>query len=183
MLTTASSMRNMKRLALLFFVWMVCAGPAIADVDFGPQIDWNKFKEARNGDFGVGARLEVGGSFRLITSFDYYFVDVDILGPDVTPQNDFNLRFYELNGDLAYYFPTRVQPYLGAGLSLSKRTFDNVDLGNFFDDNKSELGVNVLGGVKFGTGPVKPFLELRGVFYGGGESFDNRIVLTGGIVF
>jgi len=159
--------------------------PASADVDIGFNVDWNRFQDVGVGDWGVGGRIDAGGAVRFIGSFDYYFVDVDIFdNDDIDPNDNFDLRFYEIGANLAYVFPTQsVRPYLGGGLSISKRTFNNVTLSNFFDDNKTELGGNVFGGLKFGNGPVKPFLEVRGVFYGGDESFNDRFVLAGGILF
>lgn len=174
----------MKRILLVAILCLVFGySNAKADVDFGVQVDWNKFSGLNGSDPGIGARLELGESFRFLATFDYYFVDADILGDH--PEGNFDLKFYEVTGDLAYYFPTGpARPYLGAGASISKRTFNNVTLSNFFDDNKSNVGFNVLGGVKFNDGgTVEPFVEARGVFYGGNESFHNRFVLTGGIVF
>lgn len=176
----------MNRIILLTIACLAFAYSfASADVDFGVQVDWNKFQNTRGSDAGVGARLEAGSAVRFIGAFDYYFVDTAILGEDSTPNNDFKLKFYEISADLAYYFPTGpVRPYIGGGVSISKRTFHNVELSNFFDDNKTELGGNVLGGLKFNDGGVvEPFVEARGVFYGGNEKFNNRFVLTGGIVF
>lgn len=159
---------------------------AYAGAGFGPELDWNHFQNGGSGDWGIGARLDAGGVVRFIGSFDYYFVNADILGDNsvFTGTGDTNLRFYEINTNLAVLFPTEsIHPYVGGGLSISKRTFDNVTLSNFFDDNKTELGLNLLGGLKFGDSAIQPFVEARGVFYHGDETFNNRFVVTGGILF
>ena len=137
---------------------------------FGLNVDYNKFNHADEGDWGIGARGEFGGSLALITSFDYYFVNDDIG----------DTKFYELNGNLIYNFPTGgVRPYVGAGAGIARLSFDD----NFFSDSDTELGVNVLGGLKFGYGPINPFAEFRYVFYSGDETFENRWVISGGILF
>ena len=177
------------KFTLLFaatLIAILCSGQTgSADADIGINVDWNRFQNVGVDDWGIGGRIDAGGAVRFIGSFDYYFVDVDIFGnDDINPNDNFDLKFYEFGGNLAYAFPSHpVRPYFGAGLSISKRTFNNVTLSNFFDDNKTELGVNVFGGAKFGSGPVKPFFEVRGVFYSGDETFDDRIVLAGGILF
>ncbi|PWT88126.1 MAG: hypothetical protein C5B54_11100, partial [Acidobacteria bacterium] len=129
-------------------ILVVSANSSSAGVQFGPEGDWNKFSNVASGDWGIGARLDAGGDFRFIGSFDYYFVNTDILGPNniFTGTPNTNLKFYEINLNAAYRFPTEgVQPYLGGGISISKRTFNNVTLGNFFDDNKTQIGGNVFG--------------------------------------
>lgn len=137
---------------------------------FGLNVDYNKFENADSGDFGLGARGVFGGSLALITSFDYYFVD-DNIG---------DTKFYELNANLAYTFPTEaVRPYIGAGAGIARLSFDR----NFFSDANTELGFNLLGGLKFGYGRVNPFAEFRYVIYTGDETFNNRWVITGGILF
>jgi opacity protein-like surface antigen len=137
---------------------------------FGLNVDYNKFEDIDDHDWGLGARGVFGGSLALIASFDYYFVDNNI-GDE---------KFYELNANLAYTFPTEaVRPYIGAGAGIARETFNT----DFFDDSQTELGFNVLGGLKFGSGRVNPFAEVRYVIYSGDETFPNRFVITGGILF
>jgi opacity protein-like surface antigen len=137
---------------------------------FGLNVDYNKFNNADNGDWGIGARGEFGGSLALIASFDYYFVNDDIG----------DTKFYELNANLAYTVPSGgVRPYFGAGAGIARVSFDD----NFFNDSDTELGFNLLGGLKFGYGGVNPFAEFRYVIYSGDETFENRWVISGGILF
>ena len=141
-------------------------------VEFGIQGDYNKFRDTEGSDFGLGARLRFGSGLGLTTSFDYFFVD-DQIG---------DAKFYEFCGNLDYTFPTyQVRPYLGAGLSVSRFTLDFTD--NFLDDSQTELGANILGGLKFGAGSVQPFGEIRYVIYSGDETFKNRFVLSAGLLF
>ena len=161
-------------LVVFFFVFSCTAAYA----GFGLQIDYNTFigedgnlEFLEGGDFGLGARGVFGtANLGLILSFDYYFVGEDIA----------DLKFYEFNGNLAFTFPTEgIRPYIGAGLGLARQSVNT----DFFSDSQTETGFNFLGGLKFGTGPINPFVEARYTVYSGDESFNNRFILTGGILF
>jgi opacity protein-like surface antigen len=154
---------------------------AYADVDVGANVDYNRFKDAGQGDWGVGGRIGFGDAgVMLVTSFDYYFVDAgDLFNDSDTTAHDFNLKFWELNENITYTLPTQaVKPYFGAGVGVARRTFKNIDLTN---DKANKVGFNVLGGVKFG-GAASFFLEARGTFYSG-EDFRDRFIFSGGFLF
>ena len=145
---------------------------------FGLQVDYNHFlsdstnlKVFDGGDFGIGARSEFGTAhLALVLSFDYYFINGVIK----------DLKFYELNANLQFTFPTEgFKPYVGGGVGLARASLGT----NFFSDSETKTGVNILGGLKFGGAGVNPFIEVRYVMYGSNEAFDNRFVLTGGILF
>ena len=165
----------MKRILLVLLFTAFCF-PAFAG-GFGLQVDYNNFVGDENifenldgGDFGIGARVEAGSTIGIILSFDYYFVGADIG----------DTKFYEGNANLAFWFPTEsVRPYIGGGVGFGRTTFKLEDL---FDESATKTGINILGGIKF-SGPVNPFIEARYVIYTGDETFPNRFVLTGGIVF
>jgi hypothetical protein len=168
-------MEMMKRVFLPILFSLLCV-PVFAG-GFGLQADYNNFVGSHDvfqnldgGNFGIGARVEAGSSLGVILSFDYYFVNQDFG----------DSKFYEGCGNLAYWFPTGgVRPYIGGGASLSRQTLKISDL---LDTSKNEVGINILGGIKF-VGPLSPFIEMRYVIYSGDESFPNRLVFTGGIVF
>jgi len=145
---------------------------------FGLQVDYNNFIGGNEelhvfsgGDFGIGARAEFGTShLALVLSGDWYFVNEEIE----------DLKFYELNANLQFTFPTEgFRPYIGGGVGLARASLGL----NFFDDSETETGYNLLGGIKFGGPGINPFIEVRYVIYGDTEAFDNRFVLTGGIIF
>lgn len=169
-------------LSIVMISAMFVTGNAHADAFFGVNLDWNKFKDSSRGDWGVGARVGFGGGgVHAVTSFDYYFVDTGtFLDEDANPDNDFDLKFWELNENITYSFPTTARPYFGAGINYSRRNFNDVFSG-FFDNTKNRVGFNVLGGFKFGT-TVTPFIEARGTFYSG-EAFNDRFVVSGGVLF
>lgn len=165
----------MKRIFLVVLFTAFCV-PAFAG-GFGLQVDYNNFvgdesifENLDGGDFGIGARVEAGSTLGIILSFDYYFVGADIG----------DTKFYEGNANLAFWFPTgSVRPYIGGGVGFARTTFK---LSNLFDESATKTGINILGGIKF-SGPVNPFIEARYVIYTGDNTFPNRFVLTGGIVF
>lgn len=132
-------------------------------VHVGPQINF-----ATDTDVGIGVRLagDLGGypGWELIGSFDVYF-----------PDGDFD--FWEINGNAIYNLDVRsttIFPYVGGGLNVAHR--DGPGTG---DGSDTDLGLNVLGGVKFATdGPVTPYAELRGTIEG-----SDQLVVTIGVLF
>jgi opacity protein-like surface antigen len=175
------------KLKLFLVAVAVCLlSPGISsagDVDFGFQVDWNKFDGADEGDWGLGARLEAGGVVRFITSFDYYFVNA--FGDEDIDNEDFDLKFWEVNANLGFNIPAGgVTPFLGGGVSIGRQSFDFGGVDNVLDDSQTELGYNLFGGVRFGDdAPVEPFIEARAVFYTGDETFNDRFVFSGGLLF
>jgi hypothetical protein len=172
------------------------ANDVMADADFGIQGSWSKTENANSGDWGVGARVAFGGSVRGIIAFDYFFVNADdLFDTDDATSEDFDLKFFELNGNVVYEFSgDSVRPYIGGGAGLARRSLDDIE--DVFDDDRTELGVNVLGGVEFGSGGVKPFVEVRWTFYpddegdigdvfdiGDAIQFGDRFIFTAGILF
>lgn len=141
------------------------AGEARAQgFQFGGQVHWSD-----DYDFGVGPRIGLpielpATSLTFNGSFDIYFPDVD--GADVT--------YWELNGNVVYNFElpeSTVEPYAGGGLSV-----DHIDVEGVGDD--TDVGLNVLGGLRFPQAAIVPYLEAKFVL-GGGEHF----ALTGGLMF
>lgn len=128
-------------------------------------------------DLGLGARLEVGvpnlftstgalANTYFIGSFDYFFIDCD------------ECTYWEINANLAVpVAASGVDPYLGAGLNVAHFS---VDFDSPLSDEASdtEVGVNLLGGIRFPLGNLSSFLEGR-LELGGGE----QLVLTFGIMF
>lgn len=158
----------MKKLLLLLAVAGmvgVSAGEARAQASFGAQASF-----ADDMDLGVGARVYLGlpwDAMQFVGSFDYFFPDSDVLD------------YFELNANAVYALSAASAPsffpYVGGGLNLARYGFDFGELG---DDSEIEMGLNAIGGAEFGTGPVKPFAELRLELRDGGQ-----FVLAGGVHF
>jgi opacity protein-like surface antigen len=168
---------TVKRLLILAVITFCFSLTAHAG-GFGLQVDYNHFlndntnlQVFNGGDFGIGARGEFGTAhLALVLSFDWYFINGEIK----------DLKFYEMNANLQFTFPTEgFKPYIGGGVGLSRATLGL----NFFNESENETGVNILGGIKFGGPGINPFVEARYVMYGSTQAFNNRFVLTGGILF
>jgi len=129
----------------------VQAQEARAQVRFGAQAS-----VADDVDLGLGARVlfslkQFSERLEGIASFDWFFPDSGA-GVDWT--------YFELNGNVVYSIP------LSNTSALRPSASD------------TEIGLNLLGGSKFGSGRITPFAELR-LELGGGEQF----VISGGILF
>lgn len=141
---------------------------AHAQISFGAQASF-----ADETDFGIGARIYAGlplTGLELVGAFDYFF-----------PSEE-GLNYFEVNANALYSLPlagmTGFRPYVGGGLNIARGSLD-VDLPEGFGDistSDTEMGLNLIGGLEFGFGPIKPFAELRAQIAGG-----EQIVLTGGI--
>lgn len=170
----------MKR-SVLLAIAMVAAtsAPAAAQAVFGPQISWGD-----DSDLGLGARFELPLSqlvtatdaespvndMWIIGSFDYFFPGDEMDGMDLT--------YWEINANLAYPFEVEgIRPYAGGGLNIAHAGVDFEDNTFFPDASETEVGLNVLGGLKFLLGELDAFAEAR-IELGGGEQF----VLSAGIL-
>jgi hypothetical protein len=156
----------MRRSALLLAVVAVLVlgrGEAKAQLQFGVQANI-----ATDTDLGIGARLIFPVEQLLIgmegvVSFDYYFPD--------------NFDFWDLNGNLLV--PVRIsesfEPHLGGGLNLAFVSIDEDLVGPDYGD--TELGLNLVGGFKFRTTSLRPFVEVRATIAG-----VEQLVFTGGFL-
>ena len=120
-------------------------------------------------NFGIGSLTENQG-IRLETTFDYFLTDDP-------------LSVWEINGNLLYDLKSVQNVYLGAGVNYANFSFDDQGLCSgllqgLCDASSSEIGLNVLGGYKLGSGKAAPFVQAR-FSLGGGE----QLVVTGGFRF
>ncbi len=168
----------MRRTFLMFLVVACASGAQGLDaqerqtrqIHLGPQLSYGSSSK-----LGLGGRLHANlkspDRLVIIGAFDWFF-------PDEGPGD--NRTYWELNGNLAYRFKiegtTAVAPYAGGGLNIAHSS--RRPEGGGGGSSHTDLGVNLLGGTLFGSGPVLPFFELR-VELAGGEQF----VLTGGVLF
>lgn len=154
----------------LFF--LAIPGGLNAQLSIAPQVSWGD-----DVDFGLGGRVTLGlpiQDFPLeaIGSFDVFFPD---------DEGDVDLDYWEINLNAAYLFPIvtpTVTPYVGGGLNIAHASVSVPEGFGGLDGDDTELGLNLLGGVKFPLRNVTPYGELR-IELGGGEQF----VLTGGVAF
>jgi hypothetical protein len=136
---------------------------AKAQVSFGAQLSF-----ADETDLGIGARANIGLPFtglRVIPAFDYFFPDRE------------GLDYFEISGNVAYSIGVpnpALSPYVGGGLLIARTSWDLPEISR----SNTDLGLNLLGGVRFGVGPIKPFAEARFAIVD-----DSQFIIAGGINF
>jgi hypothetical protein len=190
------SMKKQHFAMFAVFLMLLASNAVAGDFDIGGNLNWDNPRGGGDTDWGVSGRVDYGDDLRLITAFDYYFREAEDLVADgnFVAGNDLDLKFWELNANVVFQFQTAgVRPYFGGGLGIARRTFNDID--NVFDDERTELGVNAIGGLKFPADPVTPFVEARGTFYGDDDNndplddfgdrvkFRDRFVMSAGILF
>ena len=151
-------------LALVVLGMGINADAAAGQVSAGVQGNW-----ASDTDIGVGARaiLGLGGivkGFDTFGSFDYFFPSDDS-GADIT--------YWEANANLVYRVnagSNSTTPYVGAGLNIAYTKVSTNALGGEVSGTETHGGLNLLGGIIFDLGRLKPFFEGR-FELGGGEQF------------
>jgi hypothetical protein len=144
-----------------------------AQVRFGGQVSYGD-------DFDLGLGVRLVSSLRSMTrtplafhgSFDYFFPDYDVPGVDA------DYSYWEINPGIVYMIPVRgsgVAPYAGGGLNIAHLSADAAGESN----SDTDLGLNLMGGIQFGTrSRMRPFVEGRLAISGG-----DQFVLTGGLLF
>lgn len=144
------------------------AAPAAAQVHLGPQISLGG-----DTDVGIGGRVVAGmpdySGLEFVGSFDVFF-----------PDND-HLDYWEINGNLVHNFEvpeaSAIRPYAGGGVNIAR--FDrDPRIGGTDDRDDTDVGLNLLGGMKFPMENVAPYVELRLEVEGG-----DQFVVTGGLLF
>jgi hypothetical protein len=97
------------------------------------------------------------------------------LQPGLMFWSDEGVRDVNPNFDVMYHFaaPGRVSPFLGAGAGMH---FYSIDLPGGGNDNHSDLGANLFGGVLVPTGNLRLVGEARYV-----ATDRNQFLLTGGV--
>ncbi len=185
-------MRSFIALAGVVILGLHAADPLSAQLRFGAQLSLGD-----ETDFGIGARITFGldsvaRGLEGIVSFDYFFPDESFnifFLEDGESQQLFDITYFEINGNLAYHLAmpegVKIAPYVGGGLNIARSSvvFDflvAVDPPQRASISSSDtnFGLNALGGASFGSGQIRPFVELRLEFQGG-----EQFVISGGILF
>lgn len=160
---------------LLVAVALVVVGASTVQAQrFGAQLSWGE-----DSDIGVGVRgewdfagkLTTQGAFSrafIIGQFDYYFIDCP---------SGASCTFFEINPSLAIPFQTStgIKPYAGAGLRISRMS----QSAGAFSASDTDMGLNLLGGLKFDLGGMDAFSEAR---LGIGGDFE-QLALSFGVLF
>ncbi|RMF68979.1 MAG: hypothetical protein D6743_02625 [Calditrichaeota bacterium] len=100
-----------------------------------------------------------------------------VLMPSIDYFSKNNVDIFSVNGNVRYYFPTNGNTafFLGGGLAI---VHVSVDRGPFRDDNKTRLGLNVLGGADFPLGDR--FVATAKLIY---VTRGDQVKVMGGITY
>lgn len=131
-------------------------------------------------DFGVGAVVmfpleSLHASLSFMGDFTYFFPGLD------------NFSYFEINPGVMFEFPledSSILPFAMGGLNIARISFDfefggleGVLPGFSFDESTTEIGLNIGGGIKFGSS--NNLIAGARVELGGGEGF----VIFGAVPF
>lgn len=156
---------------------LAVATPSAAEAQMGFVVQANYGEHT---DFGAGAgvnfdlgSLTANNGIRGEATFDYYFPGCEGCGDHT------DYTYWEINGNLMMDIKSVAGLYVGAGVNYgnSSFSFDDNDVCDIVDCDTggSDIGLNLMGGWKFGGGPfVQAKFEV-----GGGE----QLVITAGYRF
>jgi opacity protein-like surface antigen len=146
------------------------AVPAQAQLWFGPQVSWGD-----NADFAIGGKIGAAiaslgndnarNNVDVMGAFDY-FLDCD------------ECSYFEVTGGALYNFDIgeSIGPYAGAGLNWGRLS----DSGPSPDDSNSELGLALMGGLKFLLGTLNADAGARISVGGYEQAVISLAILFGG---
>ena len=168
----------MRRMFLAFAVMVALVAipsDAFSQVRAGPFAAFHD-----DADFGIGAFVNF--AVPEIDENVAFSADFGIFFPDDGGYDEVDVDYWELNANALYRFPIEnsvVSPWALAGLNIAHGSV-GVDLGEFgsASGKDTEIGVNLGGGLTFGTGSMQPFVGAK-IELSGGEG----AVLFGGLVF
>lgn len=139
-----------KLLCVVALVGMLMVPGAVqAQMNVGPIVAYHTDGEMIGAGGFVGIPLpQLSEGFSLIPNFLWWFPDAGTM--------------FEVNGDLAYYFPVSesapVMPFAFAGLNIFRTSFD---FGGLIGSvSSTDVGLNVGGGVQF-QGSLQPFAGAK----------------------
>lgn len=181
----------MKHLATLFaLLFLIGAGVQDAQAQLrlgahtGYNLDAPSDDGVEEGAFLVGgeARFQVANlPVVLNPSATYHLTGLD------------NTTLWQFDANVLYPFGTQnavFTPYAGLGLGVSRISSEaDVPLVGEISEDETNYGLNILGGVTFGNGPVQPFAQAK-ITLGEHAAYPNEddaqgsaYALTGGVLF
>lgn len=151
-----------RTLVLLLLATSLSASQATAQFLLGPRagIEIDDLEEPY---LGIEARFGAGSApLYIVPSLDYFFIDSD------------RVDFLRLGVNAIYEFElsnTAFVPYAGGGLNVGIVSVED-------GDGDTDVGLNVLGGLRFLRGGTQPFLQLDL-----GLTDPELVTLGGGLLF
>jgi hypothetical protein len=168
-------MRSLKLALATLALVVVLPSLAWGQFQVGPYLAYHDDADLGIGGF-VGVPLpEVDENLSVVADFGFFF-------PDDHGSDGVDVDYWELNGDAVYRFPlenTSFTPWALAGINIAHGSVirGGPGLGERSSDD-TEIGLNIGGGVTFGTGPVAPFAGVKFELSGG-----EGAVIFGGLAF
>lgn len=126
------------------------AAPAAADTKFGVRGGY--YTDIEEPFVGAEVLTHVGHRFYFNPNFEWIFVEGL---PAARGRPGENAKYFTLNGDFHYDFPTGKNVYVWAGAGLGWSYFDTDRRG----DGDNDLVVNLLTGLGFNAGGVIPYVQ------------------------
>lgn len=143
------------------------------EVRVGPYLAYHD-----DADLGIGGM--VAAPLWSIAENLSFLGDVGLFFPDHWGGRSVDVRYWEANANALFEFPLEEEsytPWVLAGLNIARWSAGRRDFeeGPWSD---TEIGINVGGGLTFGTGPVRPYLGVKVELDGGRGG-----VIFGGVAF
>ena len=164
-------MRKATCVTFAFAFIALSAIPAQAQLWFGPQLSWGD-----DADLAIGGKLGAAvaslgndgtrNNVDIMGMFDY-FLDCD------------ECTYFEITGGALYNFDIgeSIGPYAGAGLNFARISFDS----DLLDDaSDSEIGLALMGGLKFLLGTLDADAGARITVGGAEQAVISFAILFGG---
>lgn len=139
--------------------------PSPVTFELGPRVGHDIGGDVEETFLGVDARLGIMAlPIDFQATFDYYFMEE-------------NMTFWQLSLNALLSFGPGIvfTPYVGAGLGIARTS---IDMG-ILSASDTDTGVNLIGGARFGMGPLRPFVQAQVTMLGDVE----LVTIAGGLLF
>lgn len=154
--------------ALTLFACMALPAQAQTSIQLGPRIGY-EIDDVEDLFIGADARITIGAlPVQINPTFDYYLVD-EIEGAD------YSLWQLSVNALYNFGFNNAVfTPYAGVGIGFTRSSVDVAG----FESSSTDTGFNLVGGARFGSGALQPFVQAQLTF---GDA--ELTTIGGGVLF
>ncbi|WP_457654427.1 outer membrane protein [Rhodocaloribacter sp.] len=162
--------RSTARLVLLLAVMTTGASPARAQLrlDVAPRLGFDLVGDVEEFFLGLDARVGLDALPVILNpAFDYYFTESPL-----------NVSQFSINALYPLRYPG-LRPYVGGGIGITRLSIDRDGRGfGGFDKSDTDVGLNLIGGVVFRTGNLRPFAQAQ-ITFGDVDLF----TVAGGLLF
>jgi hypothetical protein len=164
-------MRSVKLALATVALFVLLPSQAWGQFQVGPYLAYHDDADLGIGGF-VGIPLpDIDENLSFVADFGFFF-------PDHHGSERVDADYWELNADGLYRFPlenTSLTPWALAGINIAHWSYAREREGPDPSADDTEIGLNVGGGVTFGSGPVAPFAGVKFELSGG----DGAVIFGG----